>query len=275
MKRKLGMNMGFIGGIPQTEQLKMAHEAGFESFFTGSQDQNNIAALRALADQLGMEFETIHAPFGGINNMWIAGMDYLNVYKGMRHSIDLAADNGIPAVVTHVSSGWYPPGINDLGLQRFDEIVLYAADKGVKLAFENLRCIGNLAYFADRYEKLDTVGFCYDIGHEHCYTKTLQWMDVFCHKLICTHIHDNLGRDFERVGNPDMHLLPFDGNTDYKRAVDKMDEYGYRGPLTLEVGRGERYQDLTPEAFLKTCHERLERICAMSEAPDPDNSDQE
>ena len=97
-------------------------------------------------------------------------------------------------------------------------------------------------------------------------------MDVFCHKLICTHIHDNLGRDFEKVGSPDMHLLPFDGNVDYQRAVDKLDEYGYRGPLTLEVGRGERYQDLTPEAFAQSCFDRLQRISALSQSPDPDGN---
>lgn len=270
MKRKLGINMACVGDIPQTEQLKIAHEIGFEAFFTPSQSPADIAALRLLADELGMNFETIHAPSGGINSMWLSGTDYLNVYNSIRHSVNLAAEYGVPAVVTHISSGWYPPGINDLGLQRFDEIVLYAADKGVTLAFENLRCIGNLAYFAERYEKQDNVRFCYDIGHEHCYTKTLQWMDVFCHKVICTHIHDNLGRDFEKIGSPDMHLLPFDGNVNYQRAVDKLDEYGYRGPLTLEVRQSERYQDFTSKAFMQSAFERLQRIAALTKTPNPE-----
>lgn len=270
MNRKLGINVGCVRGLSQMENLELIHNAGFEAFFTGAQGQDTIAALMEKANEYGMVFETIHAPFSGINSMWVPGMEYVDVYKGMKHSIDLAAKNGVPAVVMHVSGGWVAPGINDLGLQRFDELVFYAAEKGVTIAFENLRQIGNLSYFSERYEKFDNVRFCYDFGHEHCYTKTVQWMDVFCHKLLCTHIHDNHGRTFEKVGSPDIHLLPFDGNCNYQRCIDKLDEYGYAGPLTLEVDNGnDKYPDLSPEQFVATCYERLQRIAALSTAPDP------
>ena len=270
MKRKLGINVGCIAGMPQIEQLDLIRAAGFETFFTGCQDQRTIEALMDKAVGFGMQFETIHAPFSGINYMWTPGLDYLTVYRGMKHSIDLAAACGVPAVVMHVSGGWNAPGISDLGLQRFDELVFYAAEKGVKIAFENLRHIGNLSYFSERYEKLNHVRFCYDFGHEHCYTKTVQWMDVYCHRLLCTHIHDNHGRGFEKVGDPDIHLLPFDGSCNYARCVGKLDEYGYTGPLTLEVDNGNnKYPDLTPEGFLATCYERLQRISAFSTALDP------
>ncbi len=268
MKRKLGINVGCIGGMPILDQLDLVHNTGFETFFTGNQDADTITALKEKADQYGMIFETIHAPFKGINNMWLSGIDYLPVYRAMKHSIDLASENGIPTVVSHVSSGWTPPGINDLGCERFDEIVLYAEEKGVKVAFENLRMIGNLAYFTERYENVDTVRFCYDFGHEHCYTKTVSWMDIFCHKVICTHIHDNMGRGWEKTSpSPDTHLLPFEGNIDYEKVIAKLDEYGYAGPLTLEVTNS-KYPEYTPEEFLATCYERLQRMSAFSKAPD-------
>ncbi|MBQ8358280.1 MAG: sugar phosphate isomerase/epimerase [Clostridia bacterium] len=269
MKRKLGIIVGCLGGsIPLENQLEMMKNAGFETFFSGLCSPDTTARLKEKSESLGMTYETIHAPFSGINNMWVAGMEYLTVYNGMKRSIDQAAANGIPAIVMHVSSGWYPPGICDLGLKRFDELVLYAAEKGVTVAFENLRCIGNVAYMTERYEKLDNVRFCYDFGHEHCYTKTVQWMDVFCHKLICTHIHDNHGRLNGKTDDPDTHLIPFEGNVDYQRCIDKLDEYGYTGPLTLEVGNS-KYGHLSPEEFLATCYERLQRIAALSKAPDP------
>ena len=265
MKRPLGINVGCIAGMPQPEQLDLIHKTGFETFFTGCQTDATLGLLKEKADALGMTFETIHAPFSGINNMWIPGMEYIDVYRGMKHSIDMAAKHGVPAVVMHVSGGWYAPGISDLGLQRFDELVFYAAEKGVKIAFENLRQIGNLSYFSERYEKFDHVRFCYDFGHEHCYTKTVQWMDVYCHRLLCTHIHDNHGRTFEKIGSPDIHLLPFDGSCNYQRCIDKLDEYGYTGPLTLEVDNGNnKYPDLTPEGFLAECYQRLQRIAALS-----------
>ena len=266
MNRKVGIIVGCLGGeIPLTTQLEMMKETGFDSFFSGLCSLETTAAMKEKADKLGLVYETIHAPFAGINNMWIPGLDYLTVFNGIKRSIDNAAACGIPAIVLHVSSGWYPPGISDLGLQRFDELVFYAADRGVTIAFENLRSIGNLSYFSERYEKFDHVRFCYDFGHEHCYTKTVQWMDVYCHKLLCTHIHDNNGRSFEKVGDPDIHLLPFDGNCNYQRCIDKLDEYGYAGPLTLEVDNfNDKYPTLSPEEFLEEAYARLQRIAALS-----------
>ena len=80
----------------------------------------------------------------------------------MKESIDTAANNGIGMVITHVSSGWNPPPVNDLGLSRFDKLVLYAKERGITLAFENLRLLGNLACLVDRYEKEENVRFCFD-----------------------------------------------------------------------------------------------------------------
>ena len=77
MKRKLGINVGCIGGMPILDQLDLVHNTGFETFFTGNQDADTVAALKEKADQYGMIFETIHAPFKGINNMWLSGIDYL------------------------------------------------------------------------------------------------------------------------------------------------------------------------------------------------------
>ena len=115
--------------------------------------------------------------------MWLEGDAYLEVYNGMIDAIDAAAACNVPIVILHVSSGWDTPEINDLGLSRYDAIVDYAEKKGVIAAFENLRKTGNVAYFVDRYENRDCVKFCYDNGHEHCYTKTVCWMDIFTHNV--------------------------------------------------------------------------------------------
>lgn len=265
MKRKLGINVDCLMGVSPLEAIEMIHRAGFETFFTGNQDRATVAALKQKADELGLCFEFIHAPFNGINNIWLSGMEYLTIHNAMKHSIDLAAENGIPTVITHVSSGWNAPAVNDLGLSRYDELVLYAKEKGVILAFENLRMTGNLAVLIDRYEKLDNVRYCFDCGHEHCYTKTVSWMDLFTTRAICTHIHDNHGRPFEdKVNDFDTHLLPFDGTYNYEKMMRKLDEYGYEGSLMLEVSnRKSPYCDLSHEDFLQTCYERIKKISEM------------
>ena len=267
MKRKLGINVDCLRGIKtDLETLEIAHELGFEAFFVGARRLEEIAALKKRGDELGMDFEFIHAPFGGINEMWMPGMGYLTMFNAMKETIDTAAACGIPTVITHVSSGWTPPQVNDLGFSRYDDIVLYAKEKGVTIAFENLRMLGNLAVMVDRYEKMDNVMYCYDCGHEHCYTKTVSWLDIFTTRLLCTHIHDNPGRPFEdKVNDYDYHWLPFDGSVNYERMMRKLDEYGYKGSLMLEMNIHVRpeYKEMGCEAFMKAAFDRIKKISEM------------
>lgn len=263
MKRKLGIICDCIHGADPVLMLDKIKAAGFDSFFTGCIDYDTVKALKDKGDALGLDFEFIHAPFKNINSMWLEGDEYLEVYNGMLETIDSAAACGVPIIIAHVSSGWKAPEITETGLSRFDTLVDYAEKKGVIIAFENLRKVGNLAYFADRYEERDCVRFCYDNGHEHCYTKTVCWMDIFTYKVVATHIHDNMGRGREKVGDPDTHMLPFDGNFDYSAMMRKLDEYEFEGALMLEVFNHTVYQSMTADEFLSTCYDRIKKISEM------------
>ncbi len=259
MKRKFGITSECLIGEDPVKSLEKIKKAGFDSFFTNKYDAKEVNTLVQKASELGLTCEFIHAPFAGINNMWLAGMGYLEVMNGMKKAINAAASNGVPVVIVHVSSGWDAPEITELGLSRFDELVLYATERKVIIAFENLRKVGNLAYFVDRYEKMEYVRFCYDCGHEHCYTKYVIWMDIFRDKMVATHIHDNHGRGEKAEGSPDEHLLPFEGTVDYERVMRKLDEYSFGGTLMLEVNNC-RYSHWSQEKFLAECYERVKKI---------------
>lgn len=265
MDRKAGINSGCLYGVDPVDALDYIVDAGFSSIFTGAYDSKKVEKIKSKADKNGIEVEFIHAPFDGINKLWMAGVDHWDIKNRIIQSIDAACDNDIPAIILHVSSGWNPPEISDIGLARYDAMVEYAMKKNVIVAFENLRKTGNLAYLMDRYAKVENVKFCYDCGHEHCYTKTVPMLDLFYNKLICTHIHDNVGK-LNDEGDFDYHFLPFDGNIDYQKMVDKLDEYGYTGSIMLEVfnGKKEEYLQMTNEEFVRECYSRYERINALS-----------
>lgn len=264
MKRKLGIFAGCLRDTRAADALEKIKAAGFETFFTMDYKAEDVAEIKRRADALGLTYEFIHAPFHDSNAMWKAGDGYLIVMDYMKETIDSAAEYGIPMVVTHISSGWNPPTVNDLGFARFDELVRYAGERGVTLAFENLRRLGNIASLADRYEGVDNVRFCFDCGHEHCYTKTVCMLDVFTNRVCCTHIHDNPGRPFDdRVDNFDEHRLPFDGTYDYTRMMRKLDEYGYSGSLMLEVWQKPPYDAMSHEDFLADCYARIRKISEM------------
>lgn len=262
MKRKLGIMCECIEEMESIDVLDLIRDAGFDCYFTNLTDLEKVSALVEKGNRLGLTCDFIHGPFRGINNMWLAGMEYLDIMGKMKQAIDVAEAVGVPTVIIHASSTWEAPEITELGLARFDELVLYATERKVTIAFENLRMIGNLAYFADRYRKMEYVRFCYDCGHEHCYTKTIRWMDVFGKRAVATHIHDNLGRGEEREGSPDLHMLPFDGTINYEAMMRKLDEYQYQGSLMLEVSN-RRHPDVDPRAFLTDCYERLCKISQL------------
>lgn len=266
IEREFGINADCLKDLSELEALEPIKKAGFKSVFICAYQNDAVAAIKKKADEIGLVVEFIHAPFKGINNMWIPGVNYLEIFSQMVESLDSAANNGIEAVVIHVSSGWQAPPVNDLGFLRFDELVRYAEKKGVKLVFENLRMTGNLACLVDRYEKLSHVMFCYDCGHEHCYTKTVRWMDIFTTRVFCTHVHDNPGRSFEdRVNDFDWHMLPFDGTCDYARMMRELDSYGYSGRITLEVTQCKpEYEKWTAEEFLAECYQRIGRLSKMT-----------
>ena len=266
MKRKLGIFCECLSPTSQLDALPLIRNAGFDCYATGCCDTQLMKKIKATGDSLGMSCEFIHAPFGGyeINNMWLSGIEYLGIFNGMKKAIDAASATGVPVVVAHISHGWYPPQINDIGLERFDKLVEYAKTMDVKLAFENVYSVGNLAYFADRYEKCDNVGLCYDAGHEHCFTKTVSWLDIYTNRTLVTHINDNNGRGELKEGNGDMHWLPFEGNVDYEAMMKKLNKYNYQGSLLLEISMS-KSSPLSQEEWLDDVYSRLLRISLMGE----------
>ncbi len=264
MERKLGIESHCLPGADKLTTLEKIKAAGFDTFFSGGETVQGALALREKAEQVGLIYDFIHAPFGGTNDLWVAGPNYYKLYQGILGSIDAAAAADVPTVVVHVTSGWWPPHISDIGLSRFDGIVEHALKKGVKIAFENIRKVGNLAAIMDRYERVENVGFCFDNGHELCYTGNVKFLDLYGTRTLCTHIHDNYGRDKNDIWlDADYHLLPFDGCYDFADMMRRLDRDGYQGSLTLEVNKKKPYDTMDDDAWLKMVYERLVKISKM------------
>ena len=262
MKHRLGIMAECISGEDVLITLERIKKVGFDTVFISTGMIERSVEIKKKADALGLITEFIHSPFRGINDMWLDDDTTPAIFEQIKHTIDVAAEAEVPVVIVHVSSGWNSPEICDKGLARFDAIVNYAEEKGITVALENLRRVGNLAYLVDRYENRECVRFCYDCGHEHGYTVHVSFPDIFKNKIICTHIHDNLGFE-HNPADPDLHLLPFDGNCDYKKMMKNLHRHGYEGPLSLEVWTGTRYADMNPDDFIKTCYKRIKKISKM------------
>ena len=263
---KLGIAADCIRGNLEKENLKRIRENGFQAFFSSETEYGveYVAELKNEAVKHGLDYEFIHGPFEGINEIWTSEQ-MPPIFRNFKTAIDAASNAKVKTVVAHVSSGVNPPQITPLGLSRFDEWVEYAEKKGVVIAFENLRKLGNFAYLMDRYENIPNVKYCYDCGHEHCYTVAVPFLPIYGDRLICVHLHDNFGRNNLVADGGDSHLLPFDGNINFDKAMKELRETGYKGSLMLEVSN-RLYPHISSEEFLRSAYERLTKLAGLFKA---------
>ena len=242
------------------DYIKKCSELGFNTFFSSETTMEMHSRIANALAKYNMEYETVHAPFKNINDIWYEGDAGDVVYQRFSDCIDQCAEAGAGIMIVHLSSGTKAPSLSETGQTRIARLVDYAVQKNVKLAFENLRKVGNLAWALEAFEDTNMVGFCWDCGHESCFTPGKEYMPVFGDKLICTHIHDNEGEY-----NKDSHLIPFDGNIDFERFAEYVRKSGYTGPLTLEViaKNSNRYNDISNEEYLEKASIAIKRLAKM------------
>ncbi len=254
--RKLGINLHAMPGLSDEAYVKTMAGLGFSATFTGPRNYVENAELFAAN---GIAYESVHAPFKGINAIWLAGEDGDAMYKELADCVDGCAAASVPIMVVHLSSGQTPPSITDIGRARFANLVEYAAKKNVLIAFENQRMLGNLAWALETFGP-DVAGFCWDCGHESCFTPGREYMPLFGDRLEFLHIHDNYG-----VFNEDKHLLPFDGGIDFHRFAEHIRRSGFTGTLMLEAiaKNSNAYDLLTPEEYLAKAAIAAKRLATL------------
>lgn len=242
MTRSIGISWNCYGPLPMEEQIALMAENGFTATFTGAENKQLRALVPALS-AAGIRLENLHAPFDRINDVWRPGGDGDRMTERLLASVNVCAQAGIPALVVHLSSGQTPPRVNDAGHERWARIMESAAACGVTVCFENQRMLSNLAY---AFETFPAARFCWDVGHEACFTPGRQYMPLFGDRLAALHIHDN-----HAIFNGDEHLIPYDGCIDMDRTADFIAASGYQGTLMLELSRrnSTRYADTPPETY--------------------------
>lgn len=245
--RKIGINLDAIDGICAKDYVNTIKELGFEAAFITPRPDKEIFEEAELLASAGITLDTIHAPWKGINNIWLEGDEGEAPLSAFMHYVDLCKAVGAPVAIIHLSSGENPPPITDIGRARFARLVDYAVGKGINLAFENQRMLSNLAWVFEEFRDVENVGFCWDTGHEECFTGGRRYMPLFGNKLMATHIHDN-----DCVYNHDLHMLPFDGSIDFKRVASTLCEYDYSGTVMLEViVKSDIYKDISAQKFIE------------------------
>lgn len=235
------------------EQMRIFAAVGFESFFLSSGVTNEFDKIpfwAACARECGILFEAVHAPSDMVDSVWLGGEASLQYQSTTRRIIDLCSDGGVEKLVLHTGND-QKLSPNERGIEFWRNLEDYSSSRGVVLCYEN----SNTPALFEAVVGSSSAphGICHDIGHQLCYTQSINSLSLFGDKILYTHIHDNLG------DGRDLHLLPGDGINDWKAYFSQITAIGYSGTLNLELSCYHRpdYCQMSFESFAKTAHKRL------------------
>lgn len=267
----LCMNTSEAFGIPFEEQIALLQKTGFEAFFTPWKKDYPIEKWAAFAKEKGMIYQSVHAPFGGVADLWRDDKEKADAAeKELIECIRSCASNDVRLMVSHCYIGF--DGVVDItenGLTRYGRIIDEAEKCGVNIAFENTEGLEYLEKLLEVFGDRKNVGFCLDTGHEMCYNFSENLLEKWGDKLIATHLNDNLGvKDYNGkiTWHDDLHLLPFDGIRDWDELAMRFRKCGYKGILTFELNKtskperheNDKYdrmslQDYFSESYIRAC----------------------
>lgn len=271
----LCMNTSEGFGASFEEQINLLHQVGFEAFFTPWKKEYPIEKWVKLSKELGMIYQSIHAPFGGVADLWRADREKADfAQKELIDCIHSCSDNDVNIMVSHCYIGF--DGIVDItecGIDRYGKLIDEAERCGVKIAFENTEGEEYLEALLKNFGDRKNVGFCLDTGHEMCYNYGKNLLEKWGDKLIATHINDNLGiKDYNgRIfWHDDLHLLPFDGIRDWEELAGRFRACDYNGILTFELCKtskpyrheNDKYEKMSLEDYFAECYIRACRFAA-------------
>ena len=240
-KQKVSVSVGNEYVMPTTDVIALVAKIGFEAISLACSHNANIAELVETAEKCGLTVQSLHAPIMKAAAMW----DHDEAIgaparEELLMALDICAQCHIPIMVVHTWIGFnYTFDAENLNFANYDAVVAQAKKYGVKIAFENTEGEEFLFALMDRYKGDETVGFCWDSGHEMCYNRSRHLLSELGDRLIMTHLNDNLGirqYDGKITSRDDLHLLPYDGIADWDYNIELLNKSRPLDILNFEVG---------------------------------------
>ena len=235
------------GDFDPAVHLPQAAKLGFNalevSLFNNTNYKLNtpdaITQLRQVADDLGMQIVSLHAPDGGglaadLPEERQCQMDILK-----RH-LAIAEKLGAATLVSHATllgrfSEDHPT--NDQRLKdALTELEPLAEASTVRIGFENGYVCREGRWAKDVLDRMGgfsdaAFGFTFDTGHSHIAGDLQAIVEHSNPKLLSLHLNDNLGK-------LDNHLAPGHGSVDWPTVAAFFNKVGFRGSMTYEISGG-------------------------------------
>ena len=272
-KQKIGLSIGNGYTVPTTEVVKIIAQAGFDAVSPLWKRGIDLTDVVGTARSCGLALQSLHAPFHGAAALWSedAAVSSLAVEE-LLEALEDCRRFDIPVMVMHTWIGFeYTQTPNAAGLRNFGIIVEKAKEYGIQIAFENTEGDEFLFALMDHFKGHPSVGYCWDSGHEMCYSHSEDLLAKLGDRLIMTHLNDNLGVsrfDGKTYWTDDLHLLPYDGIADWDvliqrlRKSKKLEILNFELNITSKPNRHENdvYAQMPLEQYFAEAYKRACRI---------------
>ncbi len=226
--------------------------------------QEWVHSIKALGDELGLEFSQTHSVFYDIGDKTLDGIAWRD--ELVRRSIIASGIIGAKWVVLHPgsieSNGMSPEQSIKANVEYFTPYVKLAKENGVGIALENLpdfarqngrRFGGTVAEIIDLVDAFndDAVGVCWDFGHANIMgCNQAEALRAIGNRLVAVHVQDNYGVN-------DDHLAPFYGTIDWPVIMKTLKEINYKYDFTYEI---HNFTDRVPLELRDICLEYSVKI---------------
>jgi sugar phosphate isomerase/epimerase len=157
--------------------------------------------------------------------------------SNLRTEVELTASLGATTLVLHPVCLGLDERDDRFNVREVAEIARFAADRGVRLALENLR---NSIWALDRAldglgdnPQRTNLGICIDVGHARISTDAGPepvggYLERYARQLVHLHLHDTRGTE-------DDHLVPGRGCIDWRRLLRSLQTLTFSGTAVLET----------------------------------------
>ena len=272
-QQKIGISVGKDSSVPTVEVITIIAKTGFEAISPVWESLEALEEQVQTARELGLEIQSLHAPFGKAADMWNPNKDVsAPALEELLKAADACKKLQIPVMVAHAWIGFdYSFDKDNLCFENYDRLVDRVVKNGIKIAFENTEGEEYLFALLDRYKYNSAVGYCWDSGHEMCYNRGEDLLGMLGDRLLMTHINDNLGVsrfDGKTYWTDDLHLLPYDGIGDWDYNVNRLQKARKLDCLNLELSiqskpnrhENDVYAQMPLEQYFAECYKRACRI---------------
>ncbi len=271
--QRIGISIGSRFPISGCELIELLKKVGFDAISPLWTTNGDLSEIVDSASKCGLTIQSLHAPFGKAADMWSVDDSISAPVKNeLLSALDACVQFNIPVLVVHTWIGFdYKFCEDTLDFKNFDEIVSYAEEHRIKIAFENTEGEEYLFALMEHFKDNDTVGFCWDSGHEMCYNHSQDLLAKYGDRLIMTHLNDNLGIsrfDGKIFWTDDLHLLPFDGVADWDDNIDRLRKSKHLDILNFELSivskpnrhENDIYQQMGIENYFTEAYKRACKI---------------